>query len=285
MTLRQAQDISLYKYNVNRTVELGSSVYIIDIDCNKDGVMCISTSRPLINRVYSKTVMFQPYSEGYVAFQGESNGQLQFIYGNKNSVLQQCENTQLYNEPVVLWGENTKMTTDEQLGSSPIFGYSPQGLVVGKSGDILICLWNNEVGTQSLGKVISFRGKSEIFTDKNVPLYLCPTYIAENGNGDICVSDVKAVVVTDAGGMLRFRYQGNSNDSNFDPYGICCDSSCNIIVADMKNNKLHMVNQDGEFLYHITYEEIRMPWALCIDKNDDVYVREWHTDVIKVISR
>lgn len=95
-----------------------------------------------------------------------------------------------------------------------------------------------------------------------------PTYIAENGNGDICFSDVRAVVDTDAGGMLRFRYQGNSSDSNFDAYGNCCDSSCNIIVADMKNNKLHMAEQDGEFLYHIIYQEIRMPWALCIDKND-----------------
>lgn len=72
--------------------------------------------------------------------------------------------------------------------------------------------------------MISIDGKLQISMDKNQPLYICPTYIAENGNGDICVSDVKAVVVTDAGGMLRFRYKGNFRESNFDPYGICCDS-------------------------------------------------------------
>lgn len=102
---------------------------------------------------------------------------------------------------------------------------------------------------------------------------------------DTSVSDVKAVVVTDAGGMLRFRYQGNSSKSNFDPYGICCDSSCNIIVADMKNGNIHMVDKDGEFLHHVTYEGIRMPRALSIDRNDHLYVGEWDSDSIKIISR
>lgn len=102
--------------------------------------MCVSTSGCSSVELWSKTIQFHSPSHGYIAFQGEMNGQLQFIYGNKNSVLKQCVKSQLYIEPVVLWGENTNICTDAQPGCSPIFGYSPQGLVVGKSGHIWVCL-------------------------------------------------------------------------------------------------------------------------------------------------
>lgn len=105
--MKQAQDISLYKYKVNRTIQLGPLVYIIDIDGNRDGVMCLSTSSSV--EVWYKNIQCQSPSGGYVAFQGEMNGQLQFIYGNKNSVLKQCVKSQLCIEPVVLWGKNTNI--------------------------------------------------------------------------------------------------------------------------------------------------------------------------------
>lgn len=90
---------------------------------------------------------------------------------------------------------------------------------------------------------------------------------------------------TDAGGMLRFRYQGNSRESNFDPYGICCNSSCNITVAVMKNNKIHVVDMNGQFLHYATNKGIKLPRALCIDKKYHLYVGEWDSDAIKVITR
>ena len=101
--------------------------------------------------------------------------------------------------------------------------------------------------------------------DKNRPLLVCPTYLKENGNGDICVSDVGAVVVTDAEGMLSFRYQETSRNSNFEPYGLCCDTACNIIIADMKIDRIHIIDKDGSFLHYVRYEGIEMPRALCID--------------------
>jgi hypothetical protein len=93
------------------------------------------------------------------------------------------------------------------------------------------------------------------------------------------------VVVTDGGGMLRFRYTGRPGDPQFDPYGICCDSRCNIITANMKNDKIHVIDQDGGFLHYIQYDGMKKPRALCIDENDQLYVGEWDSDVIKVISR
>lgn len=228
-------------------------------------------------------------SERYVALEEEDG--INFIYGTKKSVIIQCPNLKLdfkdyaqmallpYTRERLLAGKRSIWFQDVENG------YTPQGITTSKTGGILVCLWNNQIGDRSFGKVVRTKDSFEIFTDKNNPLYICPTYIAENGNGDICVSDVRAVVVTDAGGMLRFRYQGNSNESNFDPYGICCDSSCNIIVSDMKNDKIRVIDKDGSFLYDVTYEGIKKPRALCIDKNDHVYVGEWDSDVIKVILR
>ena len=102
--------------------------------------------------------------------------------------------------------------------------------------------------------------------DKNRPLLVSSTYLKENGNSDICVSDVGSVVVTDAGGMLRFRYLGTSRRNiNFEPYGLCCDSVCNIIIVDMKNDRIHVIDKDGGFLHFIRYEGMKKPRALCID--------------------
>lgn len=53
----------------------------------------------------------------------------------------------------------------------------------------------------------------------------------------------------------------------------------------MNNDKIHMVDKDGEFLHHVTYEGIRMPQALSIDRNDHLYVGEEDSDSTKIISR
>ena len=191
-----------------------------------------------------------------------------------------------------LGGGNTYIWSNKTVEPSLHTRFSPQGIVVCKLGWILISLWNNEFGDRSIGMVVAWSSQEcmlvenfKIYMDKNRPLLTCPTYLKENGNGVICVSDVGAVVVTDAGGMLRFRYQGTSRNSNFEPYVLCCDSVCNVIIADMKDDWIHVIDKDGSFLHYLWYEGINMPRALCIDENDNVYVGEWNTYSIKVISR
>lgn len=168
-------------------------------------------------------------------------------------------------------------------------GYTSTGTATCKSGAILVCLWNDAMGDSSHGLVVHMTLKGdyvfEIESEKNRRLFTCPIYVTENGNEDVCVSDVDAVVVTDRIGMFRFRFTGHLGDPQFDPYGICCDFRCNIIIADMKNDKIHVIDEDGAFLYYIQYEGMKMPRALCIDENDHLYVGEWNCDVIKVISR
>jgi hypothetical protein len=195
-------------------------------------------------------------------------------------------------ESIACVGENLEIYNKHRPGLRVFYhkkGYTPNGIAQNKSRFYWVCLWNHFLGENSHGLVVKLNGLGEtvfeIESIKNTPLFTCPTYVAENGNEDVCVSDVGAVVVTDKVGMLRFRYTGRPGHPPFDPYGICCDSRCNIIVADMKNDKIHVIDQDGGFLHYIQYDGMKMPRALCIDKKDDLYVGEWNCDVIKLISR
>ncbi|XP_062606764.1 tripartite motif-containing protein 3-like [Saccostrea cucullata] len=169
-------------------------------------------------------------------------------------------------------------------------GFKPHGLAQCGSGRLLVCLWNQKPREKSQGKVCklfvndTMQQICEYEYDKSTPLFKCPTYITENGNGDICVSDEGAVVVLNEVGMLRFRYKGLAEDPNFDPYGICTDSSRNIIIADMKNDKIHMIDETGGFVCYVRYENMEMPRALCVGQDNKLYVGEWKSGLIKVLS-
>lgn len=129
----------------------------------------------------------------YITFDKINDLNTEFIYGTDDSVFSRRTGTFM---DYKIWPEAYVEEDTIAFGSLPKQGFSPQGLAVRKSGGTLICLWNKEVGQRSYGKVIVIGGNPnfQIFTDKNIPLYVCPTYIGENGNGDICVSDVRAVL-------------------------------------------------------------------------------------------
>lgn len=280
--MNQAQALSSVNYRILRTISLNQQFYIIDIAYSDRDTVCLSVCADQIFYASPKNINIEikPFrivlpTGSYINY-GDST-----IYYINDNIVNACSCTSSY-----LSINGLKLLQNK----ADVNLFQTHGIAVCKSGYILVCQWNRKFKDQSAGKVVKIQyiddNRSgivmEIESDKNQPLYICPTYIAENGNGDICVSDVRTVVVTDAGGMLRFRYQGNSRD--FDPYGICCDSSCNIIVADMKNDKIHVIDKDGAFLHHVTYDGIKMPRAICIDENDNLYVGEWHTDTVKVIA-
>ena len=77
--------------------------------------------------------------------------------------------------------------------------------------------------------------KSVIQPRHRMPCFM----LAENNNGDICVSDLNAelVVVVDRNGGVRFRYDGAQakRRKSFDPRCIVTDSCSQIIVTDMYN--------------------------------------------------
>lgn len=109
--------------------------------------------------------------------------------------------------------------------------------------------------------------------DDILDYYMYPAYLAENTNGDICVSDNnRCVIVVDQDRKLRFKYTG-PEQSGFTPHGICTDKSGKILILDSCSVCIHVLDQDGMFQHTIMLsKDLRQPRGLCIDDGGHFYV-------------
>eukprot|EP00105_Crassostrea_gigas_P009020 XP_011423792.1 PREDICTED: uncharacterized protein LOC105325788 isoform X1 [Crassostrea gigas] len=122
--------------------------------------------------------------------------------------------------------------------------------------------------------------------NKEQELYKYPHYITENINGDICTSDYikHVVVVVNKSGQHRFSYIGQ--EFLFYPFGICTDLLSHIIVcfSNLMNNKVLILNQDGQFLSLLLAPQqgITNPRCLCVDDENNLHVGQWKTNTVTV---
>lgn len=143
-------------------------------------------------------------------------------------------------------------------------------------------------------KVVRYSGSTEkqcIQNDENGKAFFSPDdskYLAVNRNQDICVADYRAkrVVVITPTGKLRFTYTGSTPNTieSFDPVGITTDSLSRILIADGHCHYIHIIDQEGQFLRYIDNLNLRGPWGLCIDTNDNLFVAECDLGKIEKIQ-
>ncbi|XP_063434501.1 uncharacterized protein LOC134715890 [Mytilus trossulus] len=154
-----------------------------------------------------------------------------------------------------------------------------------KNGDVLVSLvdsWSYNTDSKSRRQVVRMNDNFEV--EQTIEYYCSnrifttPRRLAENKNGDICVLDETSeksgqILLFNRDGSLKLVYTGSSDsDEHFNPNSICCDSEARIIISDYSCNKLHILDQSGNFLQYIIHSEIKNPFCVTIDCKDHLWI-------------
>lgn len=183
---------------------------------------------------------------------------------------------------------------DKNLEISKLFKmpFYPRGLAISADGGLLVCMtdeYSTSVLKDSRRLVAKYSESGELIksfeNDGNRRLFTRPYRVAENINGDICVTDKTSMgagrlVVLDEDGNLKYIYEGHTSNGvygrSFSPAGLCCDLVGRILVADSNNHSIHILDKSGQFIGHLLTREdgLNCPHSLSLDPNGYLWVGE-----------
>lgn len=66
---------------------------------------------------------------------------------------------------------------------------------------------------------------------------------------------------------------------SFFPSGIATDSRSRVLTADSIQQRIHILDQDGQFLRYVEHKDLHFPRVLCMSKGGILFVTEWEGKV------
>ncbi|CAH1797088.1 unnamed protein product [Owenia fusiformis] len=156
-----------------------------------------------------------------------------------------------------------------------------RGLVVNSRGELVIC----DTCTKNVYHVES--ATSKILTKSNLGTLNRPLYVAVNSKDVVLVSDIDGHCVVgmtrDGNELFRYGTLGNGQNQLYHPWGLCTDRANNIIVADSRNHRVHLLSPDGKFIKYLLQasDGLERPYAVAVDKEGQLLVGDnkgyiWH---------
>ncbi|XP_013394798.1 tripartite motif-containing protein 3-like [Lingula anatina] len=153
---------------------------------------------------------------------------------------------------------------------------TPQGVTVDNNGHILVCDQNNKC-------ICVYDAVEYSFIDKiSVPMCKYPHYITVLPCDTIVVSDWSGHCVYGVTPQsdVMFQYgtpgeKGLGDGYLKNPWGVCTDSVGHIFIADLGNNRVVVLNSDGQLLrYVVGREQVSIPQGVTIDNKGQLVVGE-----------
>ena len=193
----------------------------------------------------------------------------------------------------VLRPNGTKLRSFGTRGSGPGQFVDPRGVAVDDEGNILVTDSNNHriqkftndgqfltsVGTEGTGP-LQFRSPRDVaFNTHNKKVY-----VVDNGNDCIQVLNSDLTFSNIIGGK-----RGSKSGELYYPWGVACDSTGNVYVADSANNRIQVFTASGKFLRkfgrHGNGEgELDWPVGVAVDSRGMVFISESNNNRISVFT-
>jgi hypothetical protein len=138
----------------------------------------------------------------------------------------------------------------------------------------------------------------EISVDASENIFLFPTHIAASSKAEtiaVCDNSLRKVIVLDYKGKVQALYKGwnrlrfalSRETEAFLPISVCSTSYGNYVIADLRQDCLHVLSPYGKFIGILRCENgdiLSDTSAVCVDSEDNIWVGHHNQGTVSVLK-